>query len=137
MIDREILIEEYIEGREFSVGIIDGKALPVIEIIPKAGFYNYKNKYQSGNTIEICPADISHEKTLYMQKIAEKAYQILRLSIYARIDFIMCNKNGEIYCLEANTLPGMTPTSLIPQEAKAMGIDYPSLCEKIIELSIK
>ncbi len=137
MIDREILIEEYIEGREFSVGIIDGKALPVIEIIPKAGFYNYKNKYQSGNTIEICPADISHEKTLYMQKIAEKAYQILRLKIYARIDFIMCNKNGEIYCLEANTLPGMTPTSLIPQEAKAMGIDYPSLCEKIIELSIK
>ncbi len=137
MIDSEVLIEEYIEGREFSVGIIDGKALPIIEIIPKIGFYNYKNKYQSGNTIEICPADISYEKTIYMQKIAEKAYKILRLKIYARIDFIMSNKNGEIYCLEANTLPGMTPSSLIPQEAMVVGMDYPSLCEKIIELSIK
>lgn len=128
----EVIIEQYIEGREFSVGVIDGKALPVIEIAPKAGFYDYKNKYQAGSTVETCPAELSEEKTAELQKIAERVFQILRLKNYARMDFRM-NREGEVFCLEANTLPGMTPVSLLPQEAAAVGIDFPALCEMILQ----
>ncbi|HOV69417.1 MAG TPA: D-alanine--D-alanine ligase, partial [Clostridia bacterium] len=124
-----------ISGREFSVGVIEGKALPVIEIAPFEGFYDYKNKYQ-GTAVETCPADISEEITKRMQKIAEDAVAALRIKTYARVDFMM-NGANEIYCLEANTLPGMTPLSLLPQEAKAAGIEFAELCEKIIEISLK
>ena len=133
--DEEAIIEQYIAGREFSVGVLDGKALPVIEIEPLMGFYDYKNKYQAGSSIETCPAHLSEEKTLEMQYYAEKGFQALRLKNYARLDFMM-NQDGEIYCLEANTLPGMTPTSLLPQEAAAAGISYEELCEKLIEISL-
>lgn len=129
--DDEVVIEQYIKGREFSVGVMDGKALPVIEIAPKQGFYDYKNKYQAGSTVETCPADLSPEKTVEMQRIAEQVYRALRLKNYARMDFMM-NEAGELFCLEANTLPGMTPTSLLPQEAKAAGINFEELCEKIL-----
>lgn len=132
----EVIIEQYIKGREFSVGVIDHKALPIIEIAPLVGFYDYKNKYQAGSTIETCPAELNPELTKQMQKIAEDVYTALRLKTYARMDF-MLNENNEIFCLEANTLPGMTPTSLLPQEAKAIGIEFPELCEKIIEVSLK
>lgn len=132
--DNEAIVEQYIEGREFSVGVLDGKALPVIEIAPLSDFYDYKNKYQAGSTIETCPADLSPEKTAEMQKYAETAFRALRLRNYARMDFMM-GKAGDIYCLEANTLPGMTPTSLLPQEAAAVGISYEQLCEKLIEVS--
>lgn len=128
--DDKIIIEQYIEGREFSVGILDNKALPVIEIIPRSGFYDYKNKYQKGLTEEICPARLSSELTERVQEIALKVHNVLRLGYYSRIDFRMDN-NDEFYCLEANTLPGMTPTSLLPQEALAVGISYNELCEKI------
>ncbi len=131
----EVVIEQFIKGREFSVGVIDGKALPVIEIAPLVGFYDYKNKYQAGSAIETCPADLSTELTVRMQRIAEEVFIALRLKTYARMDF-MLNEQGEIFCLEANTLPGMTPTSLLPQEAKVIGMDFPSLCEKIIEISL-
>ncbi|MED9902781.1 MAG: D-alanine--D-alanine ligase [Lachnospiraceae bacterium] len=134
--DGEAIIEQYIEGREFSVGVLDGRALPVIEIAPLTGFYDYKNKYQAGSTIETCPADLSAEKTKEMQSYAEAAFRALRLKNYARMDFMM-SKNGEIYCLEANTLPGMTPTSLLPQEAAAEGISFEQLCEKLIEVSLR
>lgn len=134
--DSEAIVEQYIEGREFSVGVLDGKALPVIEIAPLSGFYDYKNKYQAGSTIETCPADLSPEKTAEMQKYAETAFRALRLRNYARMDFMM-GKAGDIYCLEANTLPGMTPTSLLPQEAAAVGISYEQLCEKLIEVSLR
>ncbi len=134
--DNEAIVEQYIEGREFSVGVLDGKALPVIEIAPLSGFYDYKNKYQAGSTIETCPADLSPEKTAEMQKYAEMAFRALRLRNYARMDFMM-GKAGDIYCLEANTLPGMTPTSLLPQEAAAVGISYEQLCEKLIEVSLR
>ena len=133
--DEEAIIEQYIAGREFSVGILDGKALPVIEIEPLMGFYDYKNKYQAGSSIETCPAHLSEEKTLEMQHYAEKGFKALRLKNYARLDFMM-NQDEEIYCLEANTLPGMTPTSLLPQEAAAAGISYEELCEKLIEISL-
>lgn len=132
----EVIIEQYIKGREFSVGVIDGKALPVIEIAPLTGFYDYKNKYQEGNAIETCPADLSQDLTDRMKQLAEKVYQALRLKTYARMDFIL-SENNEIYCLEANTLPGMTPTSLLPQEAKAIGIDFEALCEMIIDISLQ
>ena len=129
------MIEEFIEGREFSIGVIDGKALPIIEIAPKVGFYDYKNKYQAGSAIETCPAELPEHVTLAMQESAEKVYEALRLCTYARMDFRMDN-NYKFYCLEANTLPGMTPTSLLPQEAAAIGIDFEGLCEKIIEISM-
>ena len=132
----EVVIEEYIKGREFSVAVVDGKAYPVIEIAPIQGFYDYKNKYNAGSTIETCPAKITPEQTSQMQAYAELGYKVLNLQAYGRLDFIM-DENGAMYCLEANTLPGMTPTSLIPQEAKVLGIDYPELCEKLIEVSLK
>lgn len=133
--DGEVIVEQYIEGREFSVGVMEGRALPVIEIAPLQGFYDYKNKYQAGSTVETCPAEISGEKTREMQGWAEKAFQVLRLRNYARMDFMM-SRQGEIFCLEANTLPGMTPTSLLPQEAAAAGTSYGELCEKIIESAL-
>jgi D-alanine-D-alanine ligase len=129
--ENTIMIEDKIEGREFSVGILGGRALPVIEIIPKKGFYDYINKYQKGMADEVCPADIDDSFAEKMQAIALKVHNILRLGFYSRIDFIL-DKNNELYCLEANTLPGMTPTSLLPQEAKAIGISYNELCEQII-----
>lgn len=134
--DNEVIVEQYIKGREFSVGVMEGKALPVIEIAPLQGFYDYKNKYQAGSTVETCPAELSVEKTKEMQRYAEAAFQALRLKNYARMDFMM-RESGEIYCLEANTLPGMTPTSLLPQEAEAVGISFGELCEKIIAASMK
>ncbi len=129
--DREVVVEQYIEGREFSVGVMDGKALPVIEIAPKQGFYDYKNKYQAGSTVETCPADLPQDKTQEMQNIAERVFKALRMKNYARMDFMM-GKDGSLYCLEANTLPGMTPTSLLPQEAAAIGIGFEELCERIL-----
>lgn len=133
--DDELLVEEYVKGREFSVCVMDGKALPIIEIAPLQGFYDYKNKYQAGSAIETCPAELDENKTLEMQAYAERAYKALRLQCYARIDFLM-NEEGKLFCLEANTLPGMTKTSLVPQEAKAIGIDFPELCELMLKSAL-
>lgn len=134
--DQEVVIEEYIEGREFSVGVMDRLALPVIEIAPKQGFYDYKNKYQPGSTVETCPAQITKEQTEHLQQMAVLVYEALRMKNYARMDFMM-DQNGEIYCLEANTLPGMTPTSLLPQEAAAVDISFEELCERIIQYAVQ
>ena len=132
----EVIIEQNIKGREFSVGVLDGKALPVIEMIPRAGFYDYRAKYQAGSAREVCPAELSEERTRRMQDIAERVFQVLRLKSYARMDFIM-RPDGEIFCLEANTLPGMTATSLLPQEAAAVGIGFEELCQRILEHAMK
>lgn len=134
--DDEVIIEQYIQGREFSVGVIQGKALPIVEIAPLCGFYDYKNKYQAGSTIETCPAALSEEKTKEMQAIAELGFKCLRLKGYGRLDFMMDEK-GNLFCLEANTLPGMTPTSLLPQEAAAIGMSFEELCERIISISME
>lgn len=131
----EVVIEPYIKGREFACGIIDGKALPVIEIIPKTGWFDYANKYQAGATEEVCPADIPEEIAKRIQEATELAFRALKLDVYSRADFLL-DEQGEIYCLEVNTLPGMTATSLLPQEAKAIGIEYNELCELIIEKSL-
>lgn len=133
--EREVLIEEFIEGREFSVGVMNGRALPIIEIAPKVGFYDYKNKYQAGSAVETCPAVLPEEITLGMQKTAQDAYACLGLKTYARVDFRMTD-DYKFYCLEANTLPGMTPTSLLPQEAAVEGMDFNALCEEIIKISL-
>lgn len=134
--DNTAVVEQFIKGREFSCGVLDGKALPIIEIAPKCGFYDYKNKYQAGSTVETCPADLPADKTEAMQKMAEKAYRALRYHSYARMDFMM-SEAGDIYCLECNTLPGMTPTSLLPQEAAAIGISFEELCEKILNTAFE
>lgn len=135
-LDEQILIEEFIKGREFSVGVVDNKSLPVVEIIPKTGWYDYKNKYQAGAVDEICPAELRQDLTEKMQRIAEDACRAIGCDTYARAD-IMMDSEENMYCLEVNTLPGMTPTSLVPQEAQAVGMDFPTLCEKLVELSLK
>ena len=132
----EVVIEPYIKGREFACGIIDGKALPVIEIIPKNGWFDYANKYQAGATLEVCPADIPDEVAERMQRATELAFKALKLDVYSRADFLW-DDNNDIYCLEVNTLPGMTATSLLPQEAAAAGICYSDLCELIIAKSLE
>lgn len=134
-LDNQILVEDYIDGREFSIGVINGKALPIVEIIPNEGWYDYENKYKDGATTHVCPAELNEELTAKMQKAAEEAYDAIGCEPYARIDFMM-DKEGNVYCLEVNTLPGMTSTSLIPDEARAVGVDYPTLCENIVMLSL-
>lgn len=134
--EEELLVEEYIKGREFSAGVIDGKSLPVIEIIPKEGFYDYKTKYQSGLASDVCPAELKKEIAEEMQAYAVQVYKELKLQTYARMDFLLDEEN-HIFCLEANTLPGMTPTSLLPQEALVVGVEYGDLCEQIIGKSIE
>ena len=132
--ERYLLAEEMIKGREFTIGVIDGKALPPVEIIPKCGFYDYKNKYQSGLTEEICPAHLTDEENEKLAAAALGAFSALRMEMYGRADF-MLGKDGEFYCLEVNALPGMTPTSLLPQEAAAIGMDYDALCELLVKLA--
>lgn len=134
--EQEVVVEQYIQGREFSVCVIAGKALPIIEIAPLSGFYDYKNKYQAGSAVETCPAQIPAIQTKQMQEYAELAAKVIGLDTYSRMDFLM-DEDGRMYCLEANTLPGMTPTSLIPQEAAAAGVSYNQLCEQLIQISLQ
>ena len=134
--DDDVIVEHYIKGREFSCGVLGEQVLPVIEIIPKSGFFDYANKYQAGYTDDICPADIPSDICEKVQSLTLQAFHALRLNVYARADFLLDNDNN-IYFLEVNTLPGMTPASLLPQEAATAGINYEALCERIIEESLK
>lgn len=134
----EVVIEPYIKGREFACGILAGKALPLVEIIPKDGVFDYENKYQDGGAQEICPPISIDEGTQKaIQAAGEKAFEALRMDVYSRADFIVDDADGRFYCLEMNALPGMTPASLMPKAAKAAGIEYGDLCDKIIEESYK
>ena len=134
----EVVIEPYIKGREFACSIVAGKALPLVEIIPKDGLFNYENKYQSGGAQEICPpVSIDEETQEKMQRAGEKAFEALHMDVYSRADFIVDDADGKFYCLEVNALPGMTPASLMPKAAKAAGMEYSDLCNTIIEESIK
>lgn len=130
------VLEEYIQGREIQVAVLNGRALPSIEIIPKEGFYDYANKYQPGAALEVCPAQIPSEWEERVGRAALEVFETLGLGVYARADFIV-TQDGTPYFLEINTLPGMTPTSLVPQEAAAVGIDYASLCQTIVESSVE
>lgn len=134
----EVVIEPFIDGREYACGIFEGKALPLVEIVPKDGFFDYVNKYQLGGASEICPAkSLTAEQTAQIQKAGEMAYNSLRLDVYSRADFIVDNQTGEFYCLEVNSLPGMTSASLLPKAAKAAGYEYGEFCELIIQKSIE
>lgn len=135
--DDEVMIERFIAGRELTVGILGDEALPVGEIIPKHEIYDYECKYQAGMAVEEFPAKISAAQTSAVQEAARRAFRALKLRGYARIDFRMSEEGGgEFYCLEANTLPGMTQTSLIPQAAAAAGIEFPELCERIVRIAL-
>ncbi|HEY2626174.1 MAG TPA: D-alanine--D-alanine ligase [Candidatus Udaeobacter sp.] len=138
--DGELLIEKFVPGRELTVGILGDQALPILEIIPKGGFYDFTNKYpflnpQAGGGAEhVCPAKIDNDKTKEIQVLALKAYRALGLQVYSRVDVIL-SENNEPFVLEINTIPGMTEASLLPEAAAAAGISYVDLCTRIIELS--
>jgi len=134
--DDEVMLERFIAGRELTVGVLGAIALPVGEILPKHEIYDYECKYTAGMAVEEFPAKLSPEATEKVQQQALAAFKALKLRGYARIDFRMTS-GGEFYCLEANTLPGMTGTSLIPQGAAAMGIQFPELCERIVKLALE
>jgi len=135
--ESSIMAEKFITGREFSIGVLDDSPLAPVEIIPKTGFYDYKNKYQSGLTTELCPAPLTDDQNRRLAAAALAVHKTLRLGSYSRSDFILDEQTGEFVCLEANALPGMTPTSLLPQGAAACGIDFDQLCLKIVELAGK
>jgi len=134
--DDEVMVEQFIPGRELTVGILGDEALPVGEIIPVHEIYDYECKYTAGMAREIFPADLTADETKTIQDLARRAFRALKLRGYARIDFRMA-PDGVFYCLEANTLPGMTALSLIPQAAAAAGISFPELCERIVQLALE
>jgi D-alanine-D-alanine ligase len=134
--DDEVMIERFVPGRELTVGVLGNIALPVGEILPKHEIYDYECKYTAGMAEEEFPAKLSPEATERVQQQALAAFKALKLRGYSRIDFRMTT-GGEFYCLEANTLPGMTELSLIPQGAAAMGIKFPELCERIVKLALE
>ena len=134
--DDEVIIERFIPGRELTVGVLGNVALPVGEIIPKHEIYDYECKYTPGMATEEFPAKLSPGATQRVQQQALAAFKALKLGGCARIDFRLTTE-GEFYCLEANTLPGMTELSLIPQGAAAMGISFPELCERIVKLALE
>lgn len=130
------VVEDYVAGREVQIAILEDRALPSIEIVPKQGFYDYENKYQPGAAEEICPAPIPQKVEQELAQAALAVFRTVGLSVYSRADFIL-DGDGKLWFLEINTLPGMTPTSLVPQEAAAVGISYGELCERIIQASLK
>jgi D-alanine-D-alanine ligase len=133
--DDEVMVEQFIAGRELTVAILGDRALPVGEIIPKHEIYDYECKYTPGMAVEEFPAKLTAEQTSTIQDLALRAFNALKLTGYARVDFRM-STDGMFYCLEANTLPGMTQTSLIPQAAAAAGISFPELCDRIVHLAL-
>src|ERR1043166_3356667 len=135
--DDEVMLEVFIPGRELTVAILGGEALPPGEIIPKHEIYDYECKYTPGMAVEEFPAKLTKAQTQKLQDIARRAFAALKLRGCARIDFRLSSKDGEFYCLEANTLPGMTGTSLVPQAAAAAGIDFPDLCDRIARLALE
>ncbi|MBI5403819.1 MAG: D-alanine--D-alanine ligase [Ignavibacteriae bacterium] len=131
-----IMIEKYVKGRELTVSILGDKAYPLIEIKPKEGFYDYHHKYTKGMTEYICPAEINEDIAKKAQELALKAYHSLGCSVYSRVDFLLTDSE-ELFCLEVNTLPGMTALSLVPKAVGVTGMDFNMLIENIIALSLK
>ena len=133
--DSEVLIEEFVSGRELTVGIVGGQALPVVEIVPKVDFYSFENKYTKGNSDYFCPARLDDATTRSVQAAALAAHQALGLKIYSRVDVLLDADNNP-FVLEVNTIPGMTETSLLPKAAAVVGLDFASLCEEIAGISL-
>ncbi len=135
--DDAVMIERYIAGREITVGILDDQALAVGEIIPRTGpIFDYAAKYQAGGAEEIFPADLTPEQTARAQDLALRVHRSLKLDTYSRVDFRM-DEAGDLWCLEVNTLPGLTSASLLPRAAAAVGISFPELCERICRGALK
>ncbi|MSR37079.1 MAG: ATP-grasp domain-containing protein, partial [Gemmatimonadetes bacterium] len=134
--DDAVVFERFVRGREFTVGILGEEALPVGEIIPKNEIFDYECKYQPGMAAEIFPADIPAELARRLQELALRTHRVLRLEDFSRVDFLVA-EDGEVWCLEANNLPGMTANSLLPKAAKAAGIAFPELCERIARLALE
>jgi D-alanine-D-alanine ligase len=138
--DRKLLVEKFVSGRELTIGILGDQALPILEIIPKGGFYDFNTKYpflnpQAGASAEhVCPATVDAGLTKRIQELALQASRALGLVVYGRVDVLLSDKS-EPFVLEVNTIPGMTETSLLPEAAAAAGISYVDLCRRIIELS--
>ncbi len=133
--DNQILIEEYIKGRELTCGILGDEVLPVVEIKSRNEFFDYQSKYEESGAEEICPAEISTDLKNKIQKISKKVFELIGGRGYGRVDLI--ERDGEVYVLEINTLPGLTPNSLLPKEAKAAGYSYSEMLDKMIELAMK
>jgi D-alanine-D-alanine ligase len=133
---KEVLAEEFIQGRELTVAVLDGQALPIVEIVPKNELYDYEAKYTKGKSEYIAPAVVDAEIAKAIQDDAVKAYNVIGASGLARIDF-MLTSSGQYYCLEVNTLPGMTNLSLAPMAAKVAGVSFDQLITKIIESALK
>lgn len=132
-----VVVEQKIRGRDLTVGVLGDRYLPAVEIIPKtADFFDYAAKYQEGGSEEVCPAPISEEAWRTMGEAALALHRGLGLEVYSRTDFVL-DEAGRAWCLEINSLPGMTPGSLLPKEAAAVGMDYPALCEEILRLSLE
>jgi D-alanine-D-alanine ligase len=131
--DSAVLVEQLIHGRELTVGVLGDQVLPIIEIRPLDGFYDYTNKYTKGKTEYFCPAQLPEKTTADIQRYALAAHRSVGNTIYSRIDFLL--EGDSPYCLEINTIPGMTATSLLPKAAAAVGITFPELCRRIVELS--
>jgi D-alanine-D-alanine ligase len=134
--DSQVLMEEKIVGRETTVGILDGKPLPVVEVKVKQGEFDYKNKYTPGASEHFCPADFDEAITKKIQDAALGAFNAIGGRDYARVD-VMVRANGDPIVLEVNTLPGMTETSLLPDAAKAAGISYEQLCQQMVDLALR
>jgi len=134
-LSNKAIIEEYISGKELTIAILGNKALPVLEIKPEHGLYDYECKYTSGKSKYIVPAEINEDVAKFMQKEAAIAFKALGCTVYGRLDYRLSESNVP-YCLEVNTLPGMTSTSLVPKMAKAVGITFDELIAKIINLSL-
>jgi len=135
-LDREILVEEFVEGRELTVGVVGERALAVVEIRPHEGFYDYAHKYTKGASDYFCPAPLDEETTRLVQEAALRAHRSLGLEIYSRVD-VLLRADGSPFVLETNTIPGMTETSLLPKAAAAGGTDFAALCEEICLLSLR
>ena len=131
-----VVVEKKIKGREIQIAVLGDTYLPAVEIIPNGEYFDYVCKYQKGGAEEICPAPISDEEWRQVGEMALKLHQGLGLAVYSRSDFLL-DAEGKAWCLEINTLPGMTPTSLVPQEAAQVGLSYADLCEKIVLDSIE
>ncbi len=131
----EVLIEDYIDGRELTVAVLGDQPLPVVEIMPKNKLYDYECKYTEGMCSYKCPADLPDELAVELQELGLRAFRALNCSGYARVDFRM-NAENDLFCLEVNTLPGMTKTSLVPKAAKAAGMSFNDLIQKIIDLAV-
>ena len=138
-LDSEVLVETFVKGTELTIAVLGNEqleALPVIQIVPRNEFYDFESKYAPGGSQHLCPAPLDAEATEKVQAMAKAAHRALGCSGISRSDFIM-DENGEFWILETNTLPGMTETSLLPDAARAAGIEFPELCTRLIELALE